>query len=879
MSRKALLKKLTTFLLACVLFSPMAHAVIQDMQIQQQGSGVKLVLIMDQPISLTSTPESDEIFVIEGFSKDDWTLPEKGTGQGGIKDYYIEEYSSGSLELVVRVDGLTLSGANMVPKGSQYHYEVSFDGGDEGDMSMGDDPLPDQLSVSRVQVGKKAEATRMVFFLNKPADFNFSVNSSGSEIFLTPDERPRWEAQTTMQNTTGLFKGYELIEQGKHLALKISTTPGTKVRNAHIKDANTDTPKYVVDLVPDTVSTIDQRGLFDEESGPPAFAIKGWESEPSETMGSMPSGKAEASKNAGLVQSMDILTQNDDTILKFITKEPLNLDVTENGYTNQVIVHLPKISWMDVNALDKNGGLINSYNVDQSSPDGTNLILNVRKGTHVIGKKTVSGGGNQVHRFIIHLNQNEAKLPEWLVDASTEKLAYEEAVKEEIETPHTVYRGGVTPDASIGQGLYAGWSLNFFGSEDKIKASDGANASRKLFTGVTGVGGDLYLGFGQKILNSIYVGGEMLLGHYLNKATQTYKNNGTYDGSTKIGVTWGGILRLGGYVGPMALFYARLGVMSTDFWFGGTKSSPGDLVFPESYSRRNRTGFLYGVGIDTALNDYTSFRFELGQINYQTFKHHKDDHDIKHRFILNQMSVGMTHHFSPLSGPAASPIYEESVVRGLYGGVIFALNTTYAKRDFSNKTDGANISYYGGSSNTDPVWGFYLGYGRAKGRFYYAGEGQVSLSESVTKESVEFGANDSETFEDSLKWRWGLAGRLGYILNHGVMAYGKLGFCAAKFKRSFSHETGAGRHRFAVGRAQGKYILGIRSGAGLEVTVNRVLGIRGDWTMDYYPKLNLKGTTEGGSKEKQTILDNRFGIGLTVYLSDALASMGLGTAL
>ena len=75
--------------------------------------------------------------------------------------------------------------------------------------------------------------------------------------------------------------------------------------------------------------------------------------------------------------------------------------------------------------------------------------------------------------------------------------------------------------------------------------------------------------------------------------------------------------------------------------------------------------------------------------------------------------------------------------------------------------------------------------------------------------------------------------------------------------------------RLAVDRTYHKHILGFRAGAGLEVTVNRVMGIRGDWTVDYYPKVEIKGTKQSDTKEKQSIVDNRFGIGLTIYLSDA----------
>jgi hypothetical protein len=866
------LKKFFIALVCLWSFAQDGWASIKQIAFAPSDGGATVRLVMDRPFPLKISPESDEVFVVEGFNLNDWSIDKQGPGQGIVKEYYIEDYSSGSAELIIRTKpGFKIQDAQLNPRGSHYVYEMSF--------VSGDLPTPTEsrgapLMVDKVQVGQKGSATRLVMHLNRSANFNFSANSQGTEIMILPDELMRWEAQTTMDYTLGFFKGYELLDQGATMALKIKTMPGTKVGSASIQDANSSSPKYVVDLVPDTISNVGDSSMFDMQGGP--APIPGWQATPAD----FGAGSVPQAADTGLVQSMDILTQNDDTVVKFVTKDPLNLDVTENEYTSQVIIHLPKVNWTNVNALDRSGGLIESYKIDQSSIDGTNLILNVKKGTHVIGKKTVSGGNNQAHRFIIHLNQNEHKIPEWLVSATSMYHEKEEDNKDDLETMPMLYRGGASPTASIGQGPYAGWNLTFFGSEDKLESSNIAtDASQKLFSGVTGIGGEGYVGYGMHIMDSVYLGGELSLGYYLNKQTRTYKDGDSHESTAKLGMNWGGSVRIGGYVSPTALLYMRLGAQSTDFWFKGSKESTGDVIFPGSYSKRNRTGFLYGVGLDTVFNDYTSMRFEVSQVNYQPFKYSAKNpagqqNNVKHRFVLNQVSVGMTHHFNPMSGPAASPIYDESVVRGVYGGVLFALNNMHAKRDFKND----NTNYYSGSANTDPVWGFYTGYGKSHGRFYYAGEVDVSLSESVTKETLNFSATHSESFTDTLKWRWGAVGRLGYIFNHGVMGYVKLGLASGKFQRSHKNTIPAGSTtKFAAEKKYKKLLTGIRTGAGLEVTVNNVLGIRGDWTLDYYPKVVIKG--DRGGTEKQKIIDNRFGVGLTIYLSDMLSSMGLGTNL
>ena len=50
---------------------------------------------------------------------------------------------------------------------------------------------------------------------------------------------------------------------------------------------------------------------------------------------------------------MIIFTQNEDTIIIFSTQEPLEFDIIENEYTNQIIVHLPKTEWTAVESMEK----------------------------------------------------------------------------------------------------------------------------------------------------------------------------------------------------------------------------------------------------------------------------------------------------------------------------------------------------------------------------------------------------------------------------------------------------------------------------------------------------------------------------------------------
>lgn len=871
------LLKHVLLLLVCLLTNiNSCWAIISGISFSQKSQTVMAVSVTtNKPINFQVTPESDEIVVLGGFRASDWKAPMEGPGQGFVIDYFVEEYEDGSAELVLHTKpGSRVQGGKFNMNGSVPQYDILIEGPSGPPMRVQGIPV-----VSNVQVGKKGPYTRVVFGMNEAIDFEIKYNEAGDKIAFTPKRRIKWTAPTSDKKRLGSFGGYYLVDLGNKIGIIFVVRPGTKVGRGMVLNAQSDAPKYVVDLAPDNMASMKDH-LFDDGMGQQGQQRQQPSLNNAWGNGEERFGSSQVTRSQA-VQSMNILTQNNDTIVNFSTKEPLEFDITENDHTNQVIVHLPKVDWAGVESMDKNGGLINNYKVDQSDPNTTNIIFNVQKGTSVIGRKVSSGGVGQNSRFIIHLNQNENKSPDWLVDDSVKSLPYDEAHKEEVQASQVVYGGGVSEHASIGDGFYGGIQVSYFGAEQKNNSSNTVPDTRTLRSGLTGVTGQFIVGLGRKI-NQFYAGGELFAGYMGAKQVHELKDGGSkYTSEVLPGFTWGAAVRVGQYVSPAALLYGRLGVMSTDFYFRAPDSATGAVIFPDKYAKRNRTGFMYMVGLDTAIDDRTSARFEVGQVNYQVFGHKTNvggnNNSIEHRFIMNQLSLALITHLSPMMGPSAITLYEDSVVPGLYVGGTFNFHNTVEKREVTGLTStgsgGTATNLYTASGNTDPVWGVYAGFSRTNNRFAYAGEAQVSLNDAIMEESINRNTGGLESYRDKLQWTSGLVGKVGWILNHGVTAWAKFGGVMSRFSRT-PRTTGTGRY-FAASSAHKKNIFGLRTGADLEVAVNRMLGIRGTWTMDYYPKFTIKDATNANVKEDVSIIDNRFGIGLTVYLGDTLASTGL----
>lgn len=123
-------------------------------------------------------------------------------------------------------------------------------------------------------------------------------------------------------------------------------------------------------------------------------------------------------------------------------------------------------------------------------------------------------------------------------------------------------------------------------------------------------------------------------------------SSGTFTLNRSFGVSF-----LPGYaVVPRAILYARLGVVRGRFNYQETK------LFANQSAEVNQTewlnGYIYGLGVETAMTENISLRVEYDRINYQTYTNQTfpmpsgQKRTIKLTPFANQMNLELLYRFS-----------------------------------------------------------------------------------------------------------------------------------------------------------------------------------------------------------------------------------------
>jgi hypothetical protein len=846
---EALRRGFFLFLLIYVLFNTTWALVVKEVSINNTTEAPMILVGLDQVFELTAERPDEETVIVDFPVGTQWEAPTTATSsdRNKIKGYNFIPYQDGSGDLIVKVDRTLLIDQSGTAQNGI--FGISFRDANRVGIQT--------LSVKRFQVGPKEGMTRIVLDLNRPGKFSVSENPEGTKIFVTPLEKTGWFIAKKLtplkiSDSNILFKGYTVTDR-RPSSLEIDVMPGARLIKSSLIDTKTTTPKLVIDF--GTTPPVQP----DVESLPKKCPSK------LETAGSILPKKVATVPvttsifpNKELVQRFDIISQKDDTIIRLVSSKKINMKITENSHTHQITLHIPKIDWSEVKVPEEKGGLVQSFQVNQDDPDFTDIVLDVEKGTHIIGKNTFSGGGE--FRFIMYLNENEEKTPDWLIEETVDKLSYAARDREHAEVSRIVYRGGLSPYMNIGEGFY-------FGVQgDSAVAENTAHTNvtpyqTQTSQGLLGGGGHVFAGYGASI-NRLYMGGEVSMGLFGVDDKETFTNGGvTSNNNAQVRKSWDVTGRLGVYASPTSLVYGRFGVANTDFSYSGSSNAGGDPLFPGSYKKNNRTGLLLGVGMESALNDTFTVRLGASQTNYQTSQYTNGQNFKKDRLVIHQVNVGVGYKMSPMSGPAAADFYEESIGTGFYLGGGLGTSTVLNMRTVNGITGGTPTKYTGQSTDTEPVWSAFAGYSANMGRFYLAGEIEASANQTLAKEMILTNGLVTESYTDKLSWLWALTLRPGYIFNQGTLAYGRLGAVGGQF--SHTGQMGNRVNRiFTSGSSSQQHVCGLRTGGGLETFLSQNVSLRADYVVDYIPNVKISDKSVPGVTEKINILNNEFKLGI-----------------
>ncbi|MCE3238171.1 MAG: hypothetical protein K0R24_1152 [Gammaproteobacteria bacterium] len=187
-------------------------------------------------------------------------------------------------------------------------------------------------------------------------------------------------------------------------------------------------------------------------------------------------------------------------------------------------------------------------------------------------------------------------------------------------------------------GFYVGAQVgydSYRAAQNSTVASTELNTSH--VTNATGFAGGLFAGYGQYFQDAYYLAAEILV----NTSNANQTNNLSYASNTfhskfSANTSYGARFLPGIKLNNSALFYVPLGY---------TRASLKGTT-PLTSKSQSSGGFVYGVGIETAIYENFSLRGEYTHTNNNSFSSSGSGANVKWSPSDNQFMLGLLYHFA-----------------------------------------------------------------------------------------------------------------------------------------------------------------------------------------------------------------------------------------
>jgi outer membrane immunogenic protein len=205
-------------------------------------------------------------------------------------------------------------------------------------------------------------------------------------------------------------------------------------------------------------------------------------------------------------------------------------------------------------------------------------------------------------------------------------------------------------EKALKDGFYVGAQVGY----DSYRASNSYSYASGTFasngshtTNATGWAGGLFAGYGQYFQDAYYLAAEILV----NTSGASQSNNHSYttagvggSGNSKFSAnTSYGIRVLPGIkLNTSTLLYIPLGYMSASLKGTTSTTSTTAGVSASSSKSQYTGGFVYGIGLETAIYENFSLRGEYNHTNYNSFS----SNGMKWSPSDNQVMLGLSYHFA-----------------------------------------------------------------------------------------------------------------------------------------------------------------------------------------------------------------------------------------
>jgi hypothetical protein len=589
------------------------------------------------------------------------------------------------------------------------------------------------------------------------------------------------------------------------------------------------------------------------------------------------------------VQRVDL--DHDDQVIRIAITltQPETLKVIENDHTHQFFIRLPKVDWEDV-ALDPEfEQIVSNYFVDQSHPRWSTLVFSMDRDLTILKREVINNPG-QDPIFVLYLGQELGMRP--LGDAGQLHMGADLShVKEEnpyeaqmnyvnseknivqknpfsfqTEKPLYLkktarYKKGTTNYTDISRGPYMGVRAGYSASQTNMSMSTvSGQHSYDYQTAMTGINYGLFVGYGQNF-DKFYAGAELFfdMNREQGRIGGYRPVRGPFLSRSFYRYTYGGALRLGMYAGPESMVYMRLGGVGTRFENKSQGTLSGLLTVKEKV-KKGLAGYLYGFGMEIALDNHFSIRMDYDRITYQSFD--QSSHigwpdgangpgHVKFGPKMDRYALGLSYKFNDSIGPnSPSGIYQ--IPTGFYLGTGLDMASTFNNRLLVNENDGFRWSLKSGTLT--PNWMMHMGYGVQYGRYYAGAEISATFGTKFLKEYRKFNG-DSGEYIIRMQPTAGLYLRGGYTFGHANMVYLKSGLLLSSFDRSSRSDGGGFVERLSGIQRVKKSLIALAVGGGFETFVSDKVSVRNEVMHEMYQKFSAK---EGTILEKFSLSTTRY---------------------
>lgn len=734
----------------------------------------------------------------------------------------------------------------------------------------------DIARVNGIRFGGSNKETRMVLDLDRDVNLEIDQKSEGHFVISSPDKA--LDASNIFPQSHDLVESITPVQKNDgSYNIQVHATPGTHVKKSFMLDGKGDEKRYVVDFAFDKNKRLVAPKEFSKVTAQHVSQQK-ISSNPSQNMKSLAKRLETTNKEEDpfsdanlpkLVTDLTIKTSSSQTTLTLTLAKSGSFTVRENEYTNEVIIEMPKFDWTGTNFVEKKGGVIENYIMDESDPKHVSLILKVHPGTVVLGKFTLPRRNTTPAKFVLTLGDSsmtESPMPALMPQNQPPKVDYQPpssstkqvpagyvAAKTPPAPPGPEFMGGDVAFADVGIGFYMGGQLGHGSGSVKTNSTLSNNAPNfySLNQSVEGGIASLHMGYGFGF-NKFYFGLEAF-GQLMSVAG----NNGAGDSYTKykdsMPLTYGALIRLGAYLAPEVMAYGSVGGVGTVLKHKVLSGNSPTYGISGRY-RTTMSGTLVGAGLEAALDDHLSLRLDYHYIFYQvlgkTVPSLGNSAIIQTATIapkLSQLLVGLSYKFSPMFGPNSRENLG-LIPTGLYVGTGPAMSAlSISRQTTTGRTTRSTAQVL------TPQWDLYAGYGHQDGTIYMGGEASISFGNKMIEETYTQN-NTQEKRTDKLRASLTLAFRPGFTFGQGNLVYGRIGGIVSRL----THDgTAASNSQFTLGQNFGRTIYGLAFGGGLEAFINKNLSIRGDYTYEDYQHINISNAALGtklGPNNKKFLL-------------------------